>query len=147
MKFTKKDNFLILDKQLKIVLNDITIPFGIEKYYTDYTCKLSLNTENYNMFKNIENSIREELLEIDSEYELKSQINESRNFKTLTAKLFSVKNNIVTEIIDEESKIIGMDEIAKKQKINIIIFFDKMWLKNNIAYYKWKIIFIKKEKK
>ena len=35
-------------------------------------------------------------------------------------------------------------EIKKKDRVNLIIFFDKLWVKDNIAYYKWKLYFIKK---
>ena len=141
MKLTPKGDFLLLDDKIQIVLDDISLPFGIEKQYDNFVCKLSLNKENYILFQNIENEIREKLLE--TEYELKSQINEYKNFKTLNSKLFMVKNNIVTEIIDKNSNIIPYTEIQRKDKANIIIYFDKLWIKNNIAYYKWKVVFIK----
>ena len=141
MKLTPKGDFLLLDDKIQIVLDDISLPFGIEKQYDNFVCKLSLNKENYILFQNIENEIREKLLE--TEYELKSQINEYKNFKTLNSKLFKVKKNIVTEIIDKNSNIIPYTEIQRKDKANIIIYFDKLWIKNNIAYYKWKVVFIK----
>jgi hypothetical protein len=143
-KLIKKGDFIMFDNPLKIVLNDILIPFGIEKQYNDYVCKLSLNNENYKMFKNIEDDIIEKLIDIDSDYELKTQINKYKQFKSLSCKLYLVKNKIVTEIIDKDSNIIGIDEIIKKDKINVILNTDRLWIKDNIAYYKWKIVFIKK---
>ena len=144
MKLIPKDDFLLLDTKIQISLQDISIPFGIEKYYNDYICKFSLNKENFILFNNIENQIREKLIEINEEYELKSQINEFKNFKSLTCKLFKVKNNILTQILGENSNIISHTDIKKKNKVNLIIFFDKLWIKDNIVYYKWKIYFIKK---
>ena len=144
MKLIPKDDFILLDKKIQITLNDIRIPFGIEKYYNDYVCKFSLNKENYILFRNIEDEVRLKLLDIDEEYDLKSQINEVNNFKSLTCKLFQTKNNILTQIIDENSKIISYADIKKKDRVNLIIFFDKLWVKDNIVYYKWKLYFIKK---
>ena len=102
MKLIKNEDFITLEKPIKIVLNDILLPFGIEKYYNDYVCKLSLNNENYKIFKKIENDIIENMIDIDEDYELKTQINEYKQFKSLTSKLYLVKNKIVTEIIDNQ---------------------------------------------
>jgi hypothetical protein len=76
---------------------------------------------------------------------LKSQIREKGMYKSLCTKLFLVKGNIVTEIIDKDSRIISKDQINRKSRVDIILNFDKLWVnKNNIAYYKWKILYIKK---
>lgn len=144
MKLTKKDDFIIFDKAIKLVLNDILVPFGIDKQYNDYICKLSLNNENYKMFKIIEDDIIENLIDIDEEYELKTQIIHYRQFKSLKAKLYLVKNRIVTEIINNESQIIGIDEIFNKNRFDMILTTDRLWVKDNIVYYKWKIIYMKK---
>lgn len=145
MKLIVKNDFIFLEKPIQISLSNISSPFGIEKKYNDYIVKLSLNNENYIMFKNIEDEMISELIKIDSEYELKTQINIYNNFKSLITKLFIVKNNIITEFLDNNSNIIGIDDFKKKTKLDLIITVDKFWIKNKICYYKWKILYMKKK--
>lgn len=145
MKLIKKDAFIILDKPLKITLTDILLPFGIENKYNNYISKLSLNNENYLMFKKIEDDIIENLIDMDNKYQLKSEIYKYKNYKSLKSKILLIKNNIITEIIDNKSNIIGIDEIKVKNRVNLILLLDKLWINDNdIVFYNWKILYIKK---
>lgn len=144
MKIYRKDeNFLMLDEPIKIVLTDVAVPFGIEKFYNDYTCKITLNHENYVMFNNIENTLRENIDEIDNELELKSQLEKYKDYKYLRSKLYMIKGNILTEILDEHSQTCDKESIGRK-RVDAIVTFDRLWVKDKIAYYKWKILYIKK---
>lgn len=144
MKLVKKGDFLLFDKKIVINLHKIITPFGIETYYENYQCKLLLNQEKYNTFLAIEEDIINELLKIDKQINFQSQLSNKDDSNLLTTKLFIMKQNILTRITDSDNKIIYKDEIGKYDRVDITVSLDKLWLKNNIAYGKWKVLSIKK---
>ena len=122
-------------KNDKIVfpVNNVNIPFGLEKYYNDYLIKIQLDSES---IIKIVDKIEEKISQIDKN-KFKSQIKKSENFKDLlTIKIVNNKNEL--NIKKENNPLTTIFDINKKCRVDLIIFIDLVWFGKDSLVAKFK---------
>ena len=120
-------------------VNNVKIPFGLEKYYNDYLIKIPLNSE---IIKSLVNKIEDKISPMDKN-KFKSQIRKSQNYEDLlTVKIINNKNEISIKKYD--NSLATIFDINKNSIINLIIFIDLVWSGKDslVAKFKTKDIHI-----
>lgn len=131
-------NFFELNEKLVIKLDNIKFPFGFENNNTILKCNIT--TKQTELIKNIENMLEKKIKDIDHKYEIKSQlILKEKYANQLITKVHSHKNKILSIFVNNDDIISPYTIITNKNKYEMIIFLDKLWLNNDIFFYKWKI--------
>ena len=103
-------------------MNNVKVPFGLEKYYNDYIIKIQLSNE---LVKNVIYKIEEAIYKMD-ENKFKSQIKRSNNFEDLlTIKIANNKNE--NSITNNDNSISTIFDIKKNSSIDIEIYIDLIW--------------------
>lgn len=113
------------------------IPFGLENKYNKYYLNLQIENKEFKEFiENIENKIIE-LLNISKD-KLNSQL---RNGDTtiLYTKILDKNNKIITNVKTENNENINIFSLEKGSYCKAYLILDKVWLINDIYYYKYKI--------
>lgn len=145
------DNVHITDiknNKIQIVLNNISVPFGLEKYnygkQNKYYLKLNIDDSISNNIIKFEKYIKQKIhSQFDLNLDIKTQIIIKNRFNNqLITKFKDYNNKIQTKILDEENRNISIFEILPKEKIEIYISPNCYILNNNLIL-KWTIITIK----
>jgi hypothetical protein len=134
--------------KIQIVLKNINIPFGLEKYnynkQTKYYLKLNINDSISNKINNLEKYIKQRIYkEFNIDLDIKTQIITKSKFNNqLITKFKDYYNKIQTKVFDKENKNITIFEILPKKKIDIYIS-PNCYISNKNIILKWTIITIK----
>lgn len=129
---------LLNDKPIELNLDYYSVPFGLEKYSTNFMIKLSIDNDLVTFIQNFENKLIE-LLKIDND-ELSSNLRiDSRFPPLLTCKIVNRYNKFEGEFKYSDGEFLNIYNIEKKSDIKLSIFVDSVWKINNIFFYKWKI--------
>ena len=121
------------DDLLIFKMNNVKVPFGLEKYYNDYILKIQLSDE---LVKSIVYKIEEVIYKMD-ENKFKSQIKRSNNFEDLlTIKIANNKNE--NSIKNNDNSVSTIFDIKKNSNIDIEIYIDLIWFGKNSLVAKFK---------
>ena len=132
-------------KKIKLLLKNLTIPFGLEHYkykkMKKFFLKLNINDTLSESFDYFENEILEK---INEEYmlnlKLKSQIIYKSGYNNqLIVKFKEFRNKIQTKISNSDKNPISLFEIKEKDKVNIEIS-PNAFIYNDELIIKWTII-------
>ena len=136
-------NVFVNNKKLKICINDVLLPYGLESY--DYLNKkkffiqAELPKKDIDFFKNFEFSICDRL-NIKREL-INTQINKRFDDK-LKINIDEKKNKILTKLSDCDDKLITIFDIKINQKSDI--FISPIVFRNNEKFIlKWSLIELK----
>jgi hypothetical protein len=148
----ENDNFYNIyydSKKLEIETPIMCCPFGLEEEYSNLIFKLQ--------FKNLENDVKmKDLYNFAINFEekisnligesVKSQLRLSEKYPPMIiSKVVKMKNNILTEITDEDNNLFNVYNLKNKYNYGLkcLIKLDKIWKYNNKYYYKWNLIKVK----
>ena len=127
------------DELIIFKMNNVKVPFGLEKYYNDYILKIQLSDE---LVKSIVYKIEEVIYKMD-ENKFKSQIKRSNNFEDLlTIKIANNKNE--NSIKNNDNSVSTIFDIKKNSNIDIEIYIDLIWSGKDslVGKFKTKKIYI-----
>lgn len=136
IKYTPKPKYIEIsynDQELNFEYKSLLVPFGVEKYFSNYILKIILNSESEELFKIIRKIEQENIMYLKkegnfSESDYKSQIIHKDNYGDfLVVKIPSVKGQITTHVVDSENNIDNIFNVKKKQKINICLELNTIW--------------------
>ena len=132
-------------KPLLIKSPELISPFGLDKEYNNYYIKaqlrkdrdINLNNQKKLFIKFIENL--ETLFKIELGKEVNSQIRYSKNYDPIiTLKLITFKNKISTEV-KKGTEFFNIFNLPKNSSFISEFIIDKLWIYNDIIYYKIKL--------
>jgi hypothetical protein len=140
----KKDKFFSLKDPLTIITPNLYIPFGIEKYYTNYILKLQLRnfkTDKIILFERLIIGIENKLNDL-LDNNLVSNMKYSNKYDPLlTIKLLQNKNVFTCNAAYKNAKDepLNILDIKAKQYCLCDIIIDTIWKYNDKYYYKIKL--------
>lgn len=136
-------NIVTNNKLLRFTTPKLYLPFGIDKYYKDFSVKFEIinsrcdgYTEFIEYLNNIENKIID-FLKIDIS-KINSQIYQNDTVTYFYGKIQSKKN--MCNIIDKRSKPhtqINIFRCPKDINVKASLKIDTLWIENDIYYYKF----------
>lgn len=147
IEFKKTNNNISLvnyrGKKIKFCLENIYIPFGLEKYKFNmkfkYFLKINLSQELYEIFSNFEDYVCKKVFKLyGKNYKIKSQLEKRNTHNLLILKIKEFRNKLLSKIIDKEGCNISIFEITSKLYANIIIS-PNIYINNNEIIIKWTI--------
>ena len=118
---------------IKMKLNNVKVPFGIEKYYNDYIIKIQLSDST---IKNIINNVEKEIINVEPNILFKSQIKKSENYEDLL--IVKILSNNEMKIESADTSLTTIFNISKNAIIDIVIFIDIIWISDTIKVAKFK---------
>ena len=125
------------DNVLMMSHESVYVPFGLEKNFNNYILKILYNNESKDLFEKIMKIEEQNITFLKmcgdfEKYEYKSQIIEKKNYgKFLIVKIPLVKNQFNVEIMDKENNLQDIFKIQKKQKMNICLEINSIWIFKN----------------
>jgi hypothetical protein len=132
-------------QKIKLLLKNVTIPFGLEYYkykkLKKFFLKLNINEPLSDQLKDLENDILDQVNDIYMlNLNVKSQIIYKSNYKNqLIVKFKEFRNKIQTKITNQDKNSISLFEIKEKDKLDIEIS-PNAFIYNDDLIIKWTII-------
>ena len=144
LEIIKNSKYLSLKEPLTIITPNLYIPFGVEKYYTNYILKLQLRdfkTDKMILFEKLIISIENKLNDL-LDNKLSSNMKYSMKYDPLlTVKLIQNKNVFTCNAAYKNNKndLINILDIDSKQYCNCELNIDTIWKFKENYYYKIKL--------